>query len=30
MRKIRAGWELTKKSWALLRGNPARSWRQRS
>jgi hypothetical protein len=22
MRRIRAGWELTKKSWALLRGNP--------
>jgi hypothetical protein len=23
LRKIRAGWELTKKSWALLRGHPA-------
>jgi hypothetical protein len=23
MRRIRAGWALTKKSWALLRGNPA-------
>jgi hypothetical protein len=22
VRRIRAGWELTKKSWALLRGNP--------
>jgi hypothetical protein len=23
MRKVRAGWELTKKSWGLLRGHPA-------